>query len=85
MEWIEVDEKKPPQNVYVFVAFFDSRDKVKSHFVRQAYRLGRQWFDDNDEEIPFKYGFATHWMPIPDVPGTVIEPVPAKERHELKC
>lgn len=50
MEWISVDEKLPPQNVYVIVAQFDYRPKVKMHFVLVAERIGKFWYDGKDGE-----------------------------------
>ena len=69
MNWIEVEERKPPNSIYVLVACFDGRPKVRRHFVRIAARMNDQWIDDHDAEVlnP-KYGIITHWMPLPDVP-----------------
>lgn len=71
MEWISIEERLPSQNVYVIVAKFDHRPKVRMYFVDIAERIRDQWFDGKDgKEITgnWKYGKITHWMPIPDPP-----------------
>lgn len=71
MEWISVDERLPPQTVYVLVAKFDCRPKVQMYFVTIASMIGKCWYDDRDEyEITQngKYGQVTHWMPLPEPP-----------------
>lgn len=71
-EWIPIEERLPPQAAYVIVARFDSRARVKMHFVLIAERIGDQWFDGDDgREITSKgkYGRVTHWMPLPDPPN----------------
>jgi hypothetical protein len=74
MEWISVEERLPPQNVYVIDAKFDYRPKVKMHFVLTAERMGNFWYDGKDgEEITRngKYGTVTHWMALPDAPKLI--------------
>jgi hypothetical protein len=69
MEWINVDKRLPPNACYVLVAKYDSREKVKMHFVQIAERLNNDWFDDKDgHSIIGKGSRVTHWMPLPDVP-----------------
>lgn len=69
MEWISVEERKPPNDHYVLVAKFDGRPDVEMYFIRIAARMNDAWIDDKDGEILHpKYGHVTHWMPLPDAP-----------------
>lgn len=69
MEWINIEDRKPPNDLPVLVARFDHRPKVRMHFIEIASRMNDAWIDDHDCEIlnP-KYGYVTHWMPLPDKP-----------------
>lgn len=70
MEWIKIEDRKPPNDFYVLIAKFDHRPKVRMHFISIASRFGDQWIDDHDGEvIDTKYGYVTHWMPLPDLPA----------------
>lgn len=67
MEWISVDERLPPQDAYVLVSVHDKRKNVDMHFVKIAMRLNAEWFDDkNQDKFDPKYGYVTHWMPLPE-------------------
>lgn len=69
MEWISIEERNPPQDVRVLVNIYDHRKNVKMSHVEIAIRYDKRWFyPDRDEqtEIDHKYGFVTHWMPLPD-------------------
>jgi len=71
MEWISVKDRLPPQNVYVLCAHFDHREKVKMFFIEIAERIGEFWYEGKGgDEITQggKYGYVTHWMPLPDAP-----------------
>jgi hypothetical protein len=69
-EWINCEERLPPNSVYVLIARFDTRPKVKMYFIQISCRYNKQWQDDRDGEIiDPKYGTVTHWMPLPDAPG----------------
>ncbi len=69
MEWIKIEDRKPPNSVYILVALYDSRPKVEMHFIRIAFRLNEQWYDDHDQDsILGKCQYVTHWMPLPDKP-----------------
>lgn len=69
MEWINIEDRKPPQDVYVLIAKFIHRSKVKMHFVQIASRFGNTWVDDkNGEHLNPKDGYVTHWMPLPEPP-----------------
>ena len=69
MEWIKIEERKPPNNVYVLIATYDGRPNVKMHFIQIACRLNDAWIDDHEGELlDSKYGVVTHWMPLPDKP-----------------
>ena len=66
-EWINVKDRKPPNDVYVLVSKYDGRPKVKMNFVQIAARYSDQWIDDKDGEIlDPKHGVVTHWMSLPD-------------------
>ena len=68
-KWINIEERMPPQDTYVLVAYYDYRPKVKMHFIRIAKRFNTTWFDDHDEEeLDIKYGYVTHWQLLPDKP-----------------
>ncbi len=67
MEWIDVEERKPPNDIYVLVSIYDGREKVKLSHVDIAARYGNDWvYDDEDKKVDPKYGYVTHWMPLPD-------------------
>lgn len=67
MDWINIEEKIPPQNACVLVNVFDGRAKVRMSHVEIAYRLGSIWYEPNHgEELITKYVIVTHWMPLPD-------------------
>lgn len=69
MEWIKISDRKPPNAVYVLVALYDARPKVKMHFIQIAERMNDDWLDGHDgESILRKDSFVTHWMPLPDKP-----------------
>ncbi len=71
MDWVKVEERLPPQNVYVLVAHYDCHPKVRMYFVQIAERVGRFWYDNYDgKEITQKgaRGLITHWMPLPLAP-----------------
>jgi Protein of unknown function (DUF551) len=70
-KWISIEDRLPPQNVYVIVAKFDPRPKVEMHFILTAERMGDDWYDGKDGQKitgKGKYGRVTHWMPLPDKP-----------------
>ena len=70
MNWIRVDEKKPPQGTYVLVAVYDSRPKVHMYFRHIAERINENYFCACDgETVLGKCRQVTHWMPIPDSPN----------------
>jgi len=69
MQWIPVEERLPPNAIYVLVAVYDSRPNVKMHFIQIAERFNYQWMDDHNGEPALGKGqFVTHWMPLPDLP-----------------
>ena len=71
MEWISIEDRFPPQGVYVLIAKFDHREKVKMYFIDIAENIGQYWYEGKDgEEITQggKYGRVTHWMPLPNPP-----------------
>lgn len=73
MEWISVEERLPPQDCAVLVAKYDGRSKVSMYFIEIASRMGSSWYDDNNgDPLDPKYGVVTHWMPLPDKPGTPV-------------
>jgi len=70
MEWIKIDDRKPPNNKYVLVAFYDGRPKVQMHFIQIAERINEDWFDShNGDPLLSKSQNVTHWMALPDVPN----------------
>jgi hypothetical protein len=72
MGWIKISDRKPPNNKYVLVAFYDSRPKVQMHFIQIAERLNDDWFDDhNGEKLLGKGQRVTHWMALPDKPQEI--------------
>ncbi len=69
-EWISLEDRLPPQDVYVLVAVFDNRPKVQMYSLHISMRLGQAWFDDhNQDDLLGKGQIITHWMPLPDKPG----------------
>lgn len=75
-EWIKIEDKLPPQAVYVLVAHFDNREKVKMFFICIAERIGEYWYEGKDgQEITSggKYGYVTHWMQLPDLPKKEVQ------------
>ena len=74
MGWINLEERKPPNGVYVLIAVYDYRPNVKLYHVTIGSRLNNQWEDAaNGEVIQMKYGIVTHWMPLPDCPEVANE------------
>jgi Protein of unknown function (DUF551) len=68
-DWINIEDRKPPNGAYVLVAVYDFRPKIQMHFIQIAERLHEDWFDDKDgERILGKNQKVTHWMPLPDKP-----------------
>lgn len=66
-EWIDIKQRKPPNDVYVLVTIFDHRPKMMMAHVEIAARMGKQWVYPKDGEVlNLKYGCVTHWMSIPD-------------------
>ena len=71
MNWIKIEERLPPQNVFVLIAHFDHRPKVQMYFISIAERIGEYWYEGkNGDEVTHggKYGKVTHWMSLPDKP-----------------
>lgn len=67
MNWIDVRERLPPQDVYVLINVYDGRPKMQMSSVRIANRMGNSWFSDHDgSDVCKKYGIVTHWMVLPD-------------------
>lgn len=67
--WIKIEDRKPPNDVYVIVASFYGRKNVKMYSIKIACRMNTQWVDDHNQEVlDPKYGIITHWMPLPDQP-----------------
>ena len=69
--WIKVDDRKPPNDVYVLAAKYHRHKKsgFDSFFVQIAKRMNDAWIDDHDGELLSpKDGLITHWMPLPDDP-----------------
>ena len=68
-EWINIEQREPPQDCCVLVSIYDNRPKVEMSHVEIAYRMGKKWFEPrNGEIIDPKYGYVTHWMPLPESP-----------------
>ncbi len=70
MEWIKVSDRQPPNSVYVLVALYDSRPKVKMYFIQIAERINNGWYNaENGNYLLGKGQNVTHWMPLPDCPN----------------
>lgn len=69
MEWIKLEDRKPPNDVYVLVAHYHHHKTHPMYFIEIASRFNDQWVDNKDGEvINFKKSIITHWMPLPDAP-----------------
>ena len=69
MNWINVKDRLPPNDVYVLVNIYDGRPKVSMNMIHIAARWDHIWIDDhNGDHYNPKYGTITHWMPLPDKP-----------------
>jgi len=69
MEWIDLDERRPPPGIPVLVAKFDDRPKFKCYFVHIASRYHDFWYEgENQKNLENKDAFITHWMPLPEPP-----------------
>ena len=67
--WIKIEERKPPQGVFVLVCIYDPRPKVMMNFICIAERHGESFYDgSNGELVQQKGSIVTHWMPLPDFP-----------------
>ena len=49
MGWINLEERKPPNGVYVLIAVYDYRPNVKLYHVTIGSRLNNQWEDASNE------------------------------------
>jgi len=68
IEWINIEERLPPQDCCVLVSIYDSRPKVKMAHVEITYRMVKIWYEPaHGKELNSKYGYVTHWMPLPEV------------------
>lgn len=68
-KWIKVEDKLPPNGVYVLICIYDHRPKVQMQFILIAERMNTRWYDGhNGHEIEKKLSIVTHWMPLPDPP-----------------
>ena len=69
MEWIDIEDRKPPNDKYVLAAKYDSRPNMNIYFTLIASRIGNEWFNGHDgKKLNPKYGYITHWMPLPHKP-----------------
>ena len=73
MEWIDVKERLPPNDVYVLISRFKEHKKDPigdMYLVAIACRFNSVWVDDHDGDVlSSKDGIVTHWMPLPDAPN----------------
>jgi len=68
-EWIKCEDRLPPIDIPVLVARFDNRTKVRMYFIEILVRFSSCWVDTQDNKpINPKYGYVTHWMPLPEPP-----------------
>lgn len=71
-EWIDRNERLPPNDVYVLVC--NRHLKSEMNFVQIGKRFNEKWVDDkNEDELNDKNYIITHWMPIPDDPSKLVE------------
>lgn len=68
-EWIDIETRLPPQDTYLLVARWDDRPKVQMYAIIIAKRIGKEWYDDkNEDRLKHKYGYVRFWMTLPDEP-----------------
>jgi hypothetical protein len=69
MEWINVEDRLPPNGKYVLVALWDPRTKVEMYSIQIAERANKDWFEGREgASILYKGSYVTHWMYLPDDP-----------------
>lgn len=84
-EWISVEEKKSPENLFVFVVIHDEKRNLCKDYAAIRARINDFWIDGKgirrDED-----GFVTHWMLIPEYPKKKEEPIilESQKKTELK-
>lgn len=79
MDWIEISDRLPPNDVYVLVCTYDV--KVDMNFIGIYKRFNENWLDDhNEEKLDRKRNVVSHWMFLPDEP---LKRVERKEKEEI--
>lgn len=70
--WLSVEDRLPPNDCYVLVAKWHGKEPHPMHFISIGKRINQVWYDDhNEEELCGKWEKVTHWMPLPDKPGSM--------------
>jgi|GEM_PF-1292971 len=68
MQWINVEDRLPPNDIYVLVC--TRHIKSEMNFVSICKRFNSTWLDDhNEEKVDHNKYIITHWMPVPDEPS----------------
>lgn len=70
--WIDMQERIPPQDVFVLIVlvhYHKKSDYVFTH-VNIAKRMNGNWYfcDKDENQIDAVEYRITHWMPMPDIP-----------------
>lgn len=74
MMWIDIENRLPPQDMYVLIATIDPLGTGLWTYVQIAARSGTEWTDaTSGKVIKFMESKVTHWMKIPDPPGMVAD------------
>jgi len=63
MEWIDAQEKLPPQNQEVLINTY--RGDLDWESVCLGFRMGASWYY-SEPETKIDKSTVTHWMPKPD-------------------
>lgn len=69
--WVSVDDRQPPQNVYVLARAPSGYSGTKWRYTEARYdkSYGNSWrTSSNDPVTDFGEG-VTHWMPMPEYKG----------------
>lgn len=74
MEWIDVKDRLPPQDVVVLLHMVTVNKEWINYSVWTGYRIKDRYFEPfHGEDLEGKDGQILHWMPHPDPPPNAFQ------------